>query len=789
MRRDYPYLRNSDFLMDFSREKNKEQRVKITVLNFNEKPVKEIQGRVISGNINIDGRSSIRRTANLTVFIEEKDASYMEIVNGIFSLNKKIKLEMGLTNNSGLYEEFPILWFPLGTYAIMGLSTSHSTSGTTATLQLKDKMVFLNGECGGTISAAVDFHEYEELDSSTGEYYIKKPTIVQIIRELVNHFGGEALERIIISDIDTRIKKVMKWTGDKPLYRIGNVYTTEEPGNNEEYEKIKTGEDAAFVYSDFYFPGDLIGDAGNSVVTILDKIKNTLGNYEYFYDLDGNFIFQEIKNYLNTSKSTIDLKKQNDKDSFEIGSNSNHYFLNRKGSAEYVFDNSEIITSYSNSPQYLNVKNDFVVWGARKTVDGKTLPIRYHLAIDRKPKVGNIYECYYIEDGNVKRPKFPLVFTDSENFPEIGEVEKIYLMKKKNYFPHYAAFTWNPEVEYYIPVENDIENGFYNSLSFVKNEKGDLIIKEIEKEVPSELIVNDITDGSNNSPPIEITLDKEMSFKDLIEEVNKVEEKVSLVEKCLRETGQIPPFEIKKVKCYVSHYHPILDENGYFQQPSSFESSDWRTELYLSGALADSRFGVDSNYYYTELVNEWPKLYDMENKTFYEEVLEYPYELDYYLDFIDSVSTGLSNISIENIGRRTKVINSNDINCIFEREVPDYVVIEKGQNDTIQRISECFSKGQNYSLTSSEIFSKMAPGGTQNSAYNEIRNLLYQYISFNETISVQMIPLYFLDPNIRITVKDSQSGINGDYMINSISLPLDINGTMSLSCSKALERI
>jgi hypothetical protein len=31
----------------------------------------------------------------------------------------------------------------------------------------------------------------------------------QIVRELVNHFGGEQLEKIII-DIPSRIKKVMK---------------------------------------------------------------------------------------------------------------------------------------------------------------------------------------------------------------------------------------------------------------------------------------------------------------------------------------------------------------------------------------------------------------------------------------------------------------------------------------------------------------------------------------------------------------------------------------------------
>ena len=58
----------------------------------------------------------------------------------------------------------------------------------------------------------------------------------------------------------------------------------------------------------FYYPGDLIGNAGDTVVSILDKIKNTLGNFEYFYDLNGHFRFQEIKNYLNNAQSKYILE-------------------------------------------------------------------------------------------------------------------------------------------------------------------------------------------------------------------------------------------------------------------------------------------------------------------------------------------------------------------------------------------------------------------------------------------------------------------------------------------------
>jgi hypothetical protein len=80
-------------------------------------------------------------------------------------------------------------------------------------------------------------------------------------------------------------------------------------------------------------------------------------------------------------------------------------------------------------------------------------------------------------------------------------------------------------------------------------------------------------------------------------------------------------------------------------------------------------------------------------------------------------------------------------------------------------------------------------GGTANSAYNLVRELLYQYTSYNESISINSIPIFYLEPNTRITVRDAQSGIYGDYMINSISIPFDVASTMTLSCTRALERI
>jgi hypothetical protein len=39
-----------------------------------------------------------------------------------------------------------------------------------------------------------------------------------------------------------------------------------------------------------------------------------------------------------------------------------------------------------------------LVWGKRNSIDGKEIPIRYHLAIDEKPLTGNTYKVFFLKD-------------------------------------------------------------------------------------------------------------------------------------------------------------------------------------------------------------------------------------------------------------------------------------------------------------------------------------------------------------------------------------------------------
>ena len=679
MKTNYKYLQDSTFLSMVDTLQIKEQYVKITVLDWLEQPIQEVQGLVTGGNGNLDGKSAMRRSCNLQAFIPNEELSNITNINNLFSINKKIYLEIGFKNTTGYYKEYPILWYPQGLYIITNPSINHSASGVSLSLQLKDKMCLLNGDCGGKLAASTQFDEYETIDEN-GDFVIMKPTIVQIIREAVNHFGGEQLGKIIISDLDTKVKMAMRWIGNTPLYLINEngsytMTTNYNDAKDKAYTMYEYGDDVGFIFTDFTYPSELIENAGSSVVTVLDKIKSALGNYEYFYDVHGNFVWQEIKNYLNTTQATVDLKKLNNED----------YIVDQsRGKIAYDFTNSALVSSYSNTPQFSQIKNDFVVWGIRKTALGNTIPIRYHLAIDTKPAIGNIYEVFMYEDptDGLTKAKAPIKFAAAASFPEQGAAGVFYYAEDLK-----QIFVW--------------ETDSYRMLSSA---------------------------------------------------------------------------ELRKVK-----------------------TTDWRTELYLQGAVAEP-LGVESNYYYTELSAEWPKLYDICQSSYEEngetiytggfkpEVLKHPSDIDYWLDFIDSNSS-IGGLSVTNIGRRSHIVNSNDINCVFEPEIPDYVLIKKGQEDTDEKRQECEARNQAYIQVDEAIYDMLAIGGIPNGAFTEIKNLLHEYTSYNESIQIQIIPIYHLEPNIRIGVYDKDSNIAGDYMINTISVPFAISGTMSISATRAMTKL
>lgn len=695
MRREYPYLQDSyyetanetvvrrNFLAKLDDFVNQKKYARLTLLNWAEEPIKEVQGDIIDGTINKDGSSSVRRTCTMTTAVDAGRYT-VEDMSSDFSINKKVFVEVGIKNYTNEYSEYPVLWFPQGVFFIKSFAcNSSATSALNISLTLNDKMGMLNGDIGGKFPATVILDE-EDTQAETGETVSQKVPVYRIIQELVNHFGGEDLSNIVIEDVPLRIKRIMKWNGSTPLYLVSNNGSAEagtlsyvpqlEKPTSGAYLQINNGDDAGYTYDDFVYQGELTCAAGDSVAAALDKIKQYLGNYEFFYDAMGVFHFREIKNYMNTTQGKVLIEDM-----------ALHDYMVETAipKSVYTFEDNKNLLSINVNPQYENIKNDFIVEGLRKATNSNiSYPVRYHLAIDTKPPIGQKYTnvlIYKELETEIQKAAFPIVL---EELPAIGEFNSVYKVGEK-------AFVW-------------VSNAW----------------KELEV-----------------------------------------------------------------VKYYDTFYPYIV--------------KDWRTQLYMKG-LRNKNLGLDTGYYFAELENAWPQIYDLKNQRFFGEAEDDSVKArvltdgDFFLDFIDT-SSALGEYSVNNIGRRTNVTINQDINCLFEPEIPNIVFLnldlrDSAPEDFDKLLQECLDSGQPYAQTRGEMFNAFLAGGYKNGCFAQIKFDLYSYTNYRKTVSVTSIPVYYLEPNSRITLRDRASNTYGDYMLQNLSIPLGSNSVMSCSLNECFER-
>ena len=635
----FEYLNDMNFLTALDKLRIKSHYAKIVLLSFDEKPIREIQGNITSGNLSVNGSSSVRRTINLTMLADETNSNLENIDNEI-SINKKVKVYVGYKNPLKSYAQYgDIVWFKCGMYVLSSANISRSTSGWTISISGKDKMCLLDGTVGGTFPASVTFHESYIYDNE-GNLTIVNPTIFQIIYEAVNHWGGEAIENIIISDLEETVRLLVKYIGGKPIY-FNNDYTSFDFTPSEDFPEanmISYGEDAGYRLVDFTYPGELILDAGNTVTDLLDKIIAVLGNYEYFYDLDGRFVFQEIKNYFNTGSPLDELGEEDYTKSYN-----NAKFM-------YSLTDLDTTTAITRNPNFDNIKNDFYVWGKRTTSNDVEVDIRYHLAIDTKPDI---------------------------------EMAGQYMWAVK-----------------------DSETGLLIRYDF----------------------------NQNNSD------------------------------------------------------YAVA---GYEAELVGIPCTEWREELYRRAMNAQVTNSVYDNYYDSELIAEWRKLYDPMNENWnsYDhwnpDVFNNPENINYWLDFIDTGSA-MGRYSIGEIGRRTIVESNDSYTSIYNKEAPDIIFIDGYDPDLIEHY---VNMGQRFFILTDEYQDLFVASSTGTSCFDKIREMLYQNLNYNTTMSITCLPKYYMEPNNIIHIEDKKSNINGNYQITQFTLPLTYNGTMSITATQVLTRI
>lgn len=620
------YYYNKDILNYIDSLLIKEQHVRLTILNDKDIPLKSISGLATGGSISVNAKSTVRRTGSVSlvsVANNPDDAvAHVTDIENLISINKRVKVEIGLRNTDNQYLDYDYFWFNQGVFVIKSASVSSNAQNISISVSISDKMSLLNGDCGGRFTSAL-IHSPIAVENGDEEPVL----FTTLIHELVSEMGGIPEDKIMIEDIEDEFKAVVRWTGS------GNIFMVNTSRNRYKLTSIpregallfKSQESLGYKKEKFTYPGTLESKAGETVTSVLDKIKNALGNYEYYFDEDGIFHFKEIKNYLNEGSSIDDLNEAINEKYLKNLSN---------GKVEYSFENNALITSYSNSPQYANIKNDIIIWGK---AEDKQAPVRYHLIIDTPP--------------------------EERDWFTIDDVEIDYL--------------------------------------------GNIKAKRVTRH------------SANDKPE------------------------------------------------------------------SAIKASNWQQQYYLS-IVADN---IQTNLA-KEFKEEFPKIFDIgfngataNGKTGWKYTLSSS-SIKYFLDMLDPKSLVGDNVikdmSIEKIGQRNTVINDNAVNCVFEPKFDEVLFINA---DDITPVDK------KYIVLTDDIKDYISIGVAQVSAYETVRSALHTYTSYANAISLQTIPVYHLKPNSRIYIKDDNSDINGEFMINSITIPLDAGGMMNISASKADERI
>lgn len=626
-----------------------------------------------------------------------------------------------------------------------------------------------------------------------------------------------------IKDIPVFNNAINDFNDSRTIFYLDTDILDEETGKRDKSRwsatKVEYGATAGYRTTDLTYPGDLISSVGESLTSILDKIKNTIGAFEYFYDIDGRFIFQAKKIYSQNSWNTL------------VNADNNIFARDaiEESPYSYSFEDVNLIQQFQNTPAINNVKNDYSIWGTRKGITGAEIPIHARYAIHNKP----VY--YHSYDGNT--------YTTLE----MNEVIKMPVRQK------------NPE---------GLDDNWWNIFDWAE------YYKALTGEYPASYIgqyCKETTKLDLNAifpPGNKWDINRPVFLFD----VNK-DGTLGYVGHNPWEDGRLP-----EDSCWhLYSYFLDLAKNGnlaYIYKPKipanvniNYKKVDWREIIYQMaldyfkhGQEEDFLYKVQTNnlkmdglssYYpegetgyeafYTDIQGFWRQLYDPNPDIiydteggYYSEEKEYepdgvtykiktvwnpfkekdtftcdyylkgenetddysatkyywnknvvlaPEQLNFWIDFYDG-NDSLMQYSIAAIGDRPKVVNDSKITSIYFRNVPQ-VIFTNGQDYNGLDIKT----GYTYiwlDKSMQDLFSISAQG---KSAEEEMNELFNNYSYCSEGVTITAVPIYNLEPNTLVYIYNEENKINGKYQVNRITIPLNYNGMMSITATKIIEQV
>ncbi len=757
-------------------------------------------------------------------------------------------------------------------------------------------MCLLNGDLGGSLPHTTDFGIEEYYDTTTGITTYTSIPIKQIIRESIQNFGNELPQNIIINDIEDAGLDLLEYRGDIPLYlfkeETSDTFSNMTINENQKcyyyvdgqwsddtisisdniivYDnlvqlaenigqptRIKFAKNSTLVYTvakmeygsipgyrltDLVYAGDLILNVGENLTALYDKIVSMLGSYEYFYNLDGKFVFQKKPIY--TSIPWLNNEKGEQ--------------LPIDNSAPmWSFMNNQLVTALQNTPNLSNIRNDFAVWGTKKTTNGSELDIHMRYAIDKKPEQYTTLN-WYDNEGKLTKESKTYSIEDGWDWREL--IYQMALDYRQNYHNDdflYKVAQANPQFptgqtgyeQYYVDLE-----GFWRLLY---NPTPEAKYKEIEDEYPDDVYIQQpyrlatldelksltykdaycfennemrpfakssychlqkgitysylttsgifvnitYTDDRPDNQRLMNNIDISSFYLTNVQDFYVIEQKpfytaddeqflvlrydvasnttsnmAKMIEQKYAEAiaSNIPLYiRDKNKEIYISYKDLSKDmslKNLYKEYPNKISYTDKDN----FGNIKVGQPKIEENAYY------YQQYFDYDKETYWNKmVIENPESLLFWFDFLDAEGSDMGKYSTKAIGVRTKAINDKDVKSIYYREIPK-VIFQNGQETFEHQTGYTYIQLQN---TMENLFTISSKG---KSVKERIEELLQDLACCNENISLTTVPIYHLQPNSRILVRDENSNIDGEYYVTKITIPLTYSGTMNITATKVI---
>lgn len=791
------------FLEQLDKNRHRNIYVRITLLTFDEKPIEFIEGKATGGSVNIDGTSCLRRTCSLTMITPNLDTNMYYL-----GLERKFKLEIGLENN--IDDSYPnIIWFKQGIFITTDFNTSRSVSNYNISISGKDKTCMLNGDVSGTLPFSVNFATLENISDDGATITYEQIKVKDIIRHAVEELGGELPHNIIINDLEESGLELLEYKGEDPMYLFrnksssndetfsnftldGNMEVIKEGsstpialkdikdnsgdfdsyitnlGNSDENRvfftfaegntnisfsiyKATYGDCVGYRQTDLVYAGDLVGNVGDSLTSILDKIKEMLVDFEYYYDLDGRFVFEQKKSYEEYGETILTERPDEIQES---------YFENAKIKSNefYSLEDNDLVISFANDPDFNNIKNDFAIWGTREGTSGADLPVHLRFAIDQKPKSYTTYKPSKAKrvDGQGE--------IEVEDYPQYtyiagDDTSWIYNDETKEITCDWREIIYQMALDYY--KFHDTQSDFYWQ------------------------IINNNRDAQGVSLYPDGRTHYEQYYTDILGFWRELFSPVS-------STDNSKHGFFQQVLLTKSTYK----RNKYYLREREIKSDDNGNKYYSDEVNRMQTFTLDSsrsyseNKIYYELIEEIEPASTPENTDYYcENKRKYPYLLNFWFDFLDTTGE-LSKYSVRAIGQRPKNVNNSNVRAIYYRGVPNLIFVNRDDEDATEYYNKIDKKTAYTYVNSNTTLENCLTISSQGiSAMETLQTLLNENTFCTENVTLTTIPIYHLEPNTRISIKDKESKVNGEYIINKITVPLTYNGTMSINAVKIVDDI